>query len=357
MATSAIPLLLGVGALLLLKSKGKDAPAAAAAGTATTETDVGGGAAAGTGNGSGGAGTTATGSSGYKNISAAMMETIQKQLIQLGYDPGAADGQWRFGGTTYKAVKKFQGDNNLEDDGKPGPITRAKLNEMTGSNSDDATPGADDPGGTSDPGDTTPSATEADLLFVPEPGPTEVAFNLKGTDYKLGANFMSNLIEGRLNSARISGWLATKTDDAPAYEDSGFEQSVDYWTNKTMQSITGAGLVGAGVYGGLYVSATLVVGTAASIPLSLAAGVVVAASAAVLAAKAISAWAGFNKEKYVKETGARWVKKYVDEAYVIQGPNRTPTRITSLERRDATVDFIADLAEKVAYFQSSEYNN
>lgn len=355
MATSPLPILLGVGALLLLKGKGKGTPAATT--TTTTETDVGGGAADGSGTGgTGSSGSTSSGSSGYKNVSIAKMKVIQQQLLALGYDPGTIDGKWKSGGNTYDAVWAFQKDNGLSKDGKPGPNTQAKLDELSGTSS-----GADTGGTSTDPGTGGTSGdeplTQADLLFVPQPGPTQVAFNIAGTEYKLGSNFMNNYMEQRLNGARQGGWLATKSNDAPMYEDSGFEQSADSWMQSAMAAITGAGLTGGGVYGGLYVAAILVLHTPVSIAVSVAAGGAIAASAAVLAAKAVATWAGWNKEKWVKETGAYFVKKYVDQAHVIVGPNKTYTSLKSLPRTAATADFVADVAEKTAYFQSSTYSN
>jgi hypothetical protein len=50
---------------------------------------------------------------------------IQVALKALGFDPGAIDG--KLNATTTTAVKKFQSDNGLKDDGDPGPITRGQL--------------------------------------------------------------------------------------------------------------------------------------------------------------------------------------------------------------------------------------
>lgn len=78
-------------------------------------------------------GPTVTGPSGYKDVPAAEMLIIQQQLLALGFSPGTLDGQWRYGGNTYKAVKSFQGAHGLQADGKPGSNTRSKLNELTAS--------------------------------------------------------------------------------------------------------------------------------------------------------------------------------------------------------------------------------
>ena len=353
MATSALPLLLGVGALFLLKSKGKDAPAGTA--TTTTETDVGGGAAAGTGNGSGGAGTgtTATGSSGYKNVSAAMMETIQKQLIQLGYDPGAADGQWRFGGTTYKAVKKFQGDNNLEDDGKPGPITRAKLNEMTATSSDDSSEGESPPG---NGGSGQSDFTEAEMKAVPAlASQNEVAFNLQTDDYEIGSYWMNSTLETWLDQRRAGGWLATKSNDAWSYEESGNEHTAQYWLDKGLQAFTGAAFSAGGVVASGWTASNLAWFTPLSVPASIAVGVLGVAATAMLVAKGWMEWSDASQRRYIEETGALAMQEFIATQSVIVGPKRKLVRIKDLKRSEGITDFLAEVAERIARFQSSTY--
>ena len=53
---------------------------------------------------------------------------LQIKLNELGYDCGKTDG--KFGAQTETAVKKFQKDNNLTDDGKAGPVTLQALEEV-----------------------------------------------------------------------------------------------------------------------------------------------------------------------------------------------------------------------------------
>lgn len=56
------------------------------------------------------------------------IDVVQTCLIQLGYRPGVVDGQ--DGPKTQAAVKAFQGDHGLDDDGIAGPDTRQKLYEL-----------------------------------------------------------------------------------------------------------------------------------------------------------------------------------------------------------------------------------
>lgn len=56
------------------------------------------------------------------------IDVVQTCLVHLGYRPGVIDGQ--DGPKTQAAVKAFQGDNGLDDDGIAGPDTRKKLYEL-----------------------------------------------------------------------------------------------------------------------------------------------------------------------------------------------------------------------------------
>ena len=69
--------------------------------------------------------------SGYKDVIIYDMKIIQLQLAALGFSPGTIDGKWASGGDTYDAVWAFQAAHGLQKDGKPGPNTRAKLQELS----------------------------------------------------------------------------------------------------------------------------------------------------------------------------------------------------------------------------------
>ena len=56
---------------------------------------------------------------------------MQALLIEAGYSCGASGTDGSFGSDTESALKKFQSDYGLEVDGKYGPISRAKLAEVT----------------------------------------------------------------------------------------------------------------------------------------------------------------------------------------------------------------------------------
>ena len=55
------------------------------------------------------------------------VKKLQKKLIELGYSVGKYGADKSFGKDTEKAVKKFQKDHNLEQDGKVGPATSHAL--------------------------------------------------------------------------------------------------------------------------------------------------------------------------------------------------------------------------------------
>jgi hypothetical protein len=55
------------------------------------------------------------------------VKKLQEALKKLGYDPGPIDGKW--GEKTKAALKKFQKDHGLEDDGVAGPKTWEAINQ------------------------------------------------------------------------------------------------------------------------------------------------------------------------------------------------------------------------------------
>ena len=64
-----------------------------------------------------------------RGASGEVVRQLQVALEGLGYDVGAVDGE--FGAKTEAAVKKFQGDQEIDVDGIVGPITwRALVSGM-----------------------------------------------------------------------------------------------------------------------------------------------------------------------------------------------------------------------------------
>lgn len=59
------------------------------------------------------------------------VEAAQKALKKAGYDPGSIDGI--YGPKTLKAVKQFQKDHSLAQDGELGPKTASALGRNLGS--------------------------------------------------------------------------------------------------------------------------------------------------------------------------------------------------------------------------------
>lgn len=62
-----------------------------------------------------------------KGDTGAAVKTMQLMLIDLRYSCGTSGADGDFGDKTDKALKKFQKANGLEDDGKYGPLSKAKL--------------------------------------------------------------------------------------------------------------------------------------------------------------------------------------------------------------------------------------
>jgi peptidoglycan hydrolase-like protein with peptidoglycan-binding domain len=64
-----------------------------------------------------------------KGSTGAAVKLAQKRLVMRWYDPGPIDGL--FGAKTEKAVKYYQGDRLLDNDGIVGPKTWARLDPPT----------------------------------------------------------------------------------------------------------------------------------------------------------------------------------------------------------------------------------
>jgi peptidoglycan hydrolase-like protein with peptidoglycan-binding domain len=64
-----------------------------------------------------------------KGSQGAAVKLAQKRLVMRWYDPGPIDGL--FGAKTEKAVKRYQGDRLLNNDGIVGPKTWARLDPPT----------------------------------------------------------------------------------------------------------------------------------------------------------------------------------------------------------------------------------
>jgi peptidoglycan hydrolase-like protein with peptidoglycan-binding domain len=64
-----------------------------------------------------------------KGSQGASVKLAQKRLVMRYYDPGPIDG--KFGAKTEKAVKQYQGDRLLSNDGIIGPKTWARLDPPT----------------------------------------------------------------------------------------------------------------------------------------------------------------------------------------------------------------------------------
>ena len=75
-----------------------------------------------------------------KGTSGEAVRQLQENLIKLGYScgPDGADGD--YGPNTVKAVKQFQKDNKLDDDGEAGPITQAAIRQKIASLTVEPTP-------------------------------------------------------------------------------------------------------------------------------------------------------------------------------------------------------------------------
>ena len=74
----------------------------------------------------GGSSSSSSGSYSYSQpADVVSIQKVQVRLTELGYDPGPADGIK--GAKTIAAIKQFQRDNNLTDDGVVGQKTRDAL--------------------------------------------------------------------------------------------------------------------------------------------------------------------------------------------------------------------------------------
>lgn len=67
----------------------------------------------------------------YRGDKGEAVKEMQRRLIAAGYSCGTSGVDGSFGPDTESALRKFQGDYGLEVDGKYGPISQAKLAEVT----------------------------------------------------------------------------------------------------------------------------------------------------------------------------------------------------------------------------------
>lgn len=66
----------------------------------------------------------------YKGLSGEDVRRLQEKLISLGYSLGSYGADGKFGNDTYTAVTMFQRDNSLQVDGRVGPASRGKIEEL-----------------------------------------------------------------------------------------------------------------------------------------------------------------------------------------------------------------------------------
>lgn len=340
MATSPLPILLGVGALLLLKGKKKDAPTAPAGNGTDSDADVGGGAATGGGGTSGG--STASGSSGYANVSIAKMKVIQSQLLQLGFNPGDIDGKWVYGGNTYKAVKLFQESVGLEVDGKPGSNTQGKLAEMAGSGSS-SDPGTGGGGGSTPGGQVDPDA-------LPPVGGNEVGFSLNMQEMAIGYAWRIGVLDQWLNQQRLAGWLETKHNEV---EPEAFYEAYPDATAQTANELRQALLSGVSPGGALAdflsfmpVDYTIIGVTSAMSHLNTLYESV---------QYDLFASESDQKKNDIAASGARAVRKFIQSHYVKVNGVSEPVKISDLPRVGEVVDLIALIEHTTAKFQKSTF--
>lgn len=71
-----------------------------------------------------------------KGDKGAEVKVMQEDLIYLGYDLGEYGADGDFGGDTEEAVKEFQRDNGLDDDGLYGPLSKAALKNAVANKED-----------------------------------------------------------------------------------------------------------------------------------------------------------------------------------------------------------------------------
>lgn len=89
---------------------------------------------------------------------------LQEALKKLGYDPGAIDGKW--GEKTKAALKKFQKDRELPDDGIAGPKTWGAINKAL-----EELEGPDEGKGDQPPGETVPPSKRNPANGYPKRSP------------------------------------------------------------------------------------------------------------------------------------------------------------------------------------------
>jgi hypothetical protein len=284
--------------------------------------------------------------SGYKNVTRKRMQQIQAMLHDLGYSIGASGADGKYGPKTKAAVKSFQADYGLSQDGKPGPNTQAKLEQIHNIFTSGGTP-PHMQGQQTKPPPTTPSPPSGtNLNALPAAGSTQVVFNLPLTEYDIGATWRISVLDKWLNQRRTTGWLATVSNGAPTFESvMGSSKNAEDYFRDAMLILAKGTLGGWGALG----SRTAIVAA------STAAGRATSTFATAISAKLGASFDDEVRERTIRRSGAFALTEFVSTHSALVGLDKKSYLIKDLPRTDAVVDFLGVVSRYIARFQASEY--
>ncbi|ELP88904.1 hypothetical protein EIN_476160 [Entamoeba invadens IP1] len=144
----------------------------------------------------------------------AQTKHVQQMLIKLGYNCGPKGADGKLGPDTTNAIKKFQGDNGLQVDGKAGPQTIKKLESKTGGSSSNNNSGTSNGKPSSEGFATKPSTSYSAQTKHAQEMLIKLGYNCgpKGADGKLGPD-TTNAVKSfqQKNGLTVDGIIGPNT--------------------------------------------------------------------------------------------------------------------------------------------------
>jgi hypothetical protein len=155
---------------------------------------------------------------------------------------------------------------------------------------------------------------------------------------------------------RLAGWLATKSDDAPKFEEIYGSSDVGDILSEAMMGVGGTMGAVFGTVFGSYAVSSLLMGSL-TIPMGGAlAGVAMYAMGVSIPAMMAGTIMSERKEREIKATAGYALKEFIATHTVFVGPEKKMILIKDLAPTEGASNFIEEITKYIIRFQSSEYN-